>query len=461
MPIVIACALLLHSTLWLVQAQPACAEASACRAAALEAARQKDYEAFHDLSWRAVQKGRPNDPELMLMLARAQSVSGRPGDALVMLRRIAETGIAIDVAADEDFRRVRALPGWPAVETLIAAARDKAAGASAPPVPAGSAAELPAAKPDAARTAKPTATGTTPKAGAETPAMPMTAPAPARNARAEPGGSAEALRLTSTAIDAIGLAYDSASRRFVVGDRRANKVIVADEVFKRVNDFIGAGSGGFGTLSALEIDRRRGDLWITSADQSGAASLHKLQLVSGRVLSKIDLPADLAPIALADISVSDDGTLRVVDRAGARLFQLSASGRTLDRPMQLGLSSPVSVAAVGAATYVAHAGGLAVADSRSATVTVVAPANGIKLDGLRRIRWHRGSIVAIQDGPDGSGARLVRIHLSGAGRKAAKLEVLDSHAPEEGSALTISNNDAFYVAHTADGPVIRRVPLEP
>ena len=449
MPIVIACAFLLHSTLSLVQAQPACTDASACRAAALQAAGQKDYEAFHDLSWRAVQRGRPNDPELMLMLARAQSLSGRPGDALVMLRRIAETGIAIGVAADEDFRRVRALPGWPAVETLIAAARDKAAGASAPPASAGS-----AAKPDAARTAKPTATGTIPKAGAETPATPMAA-------RAVPGGGEEALRLTANAIDAIGLAYDSASRRFVVGDRRANKVIIADEVFKRVNDFIGAGSGGFGTLSALEIDRRRGDLWITSADQSGAASLHKLQLVSGRVLSKIDLPADLAPIALADISVSDDGTLRVVDRAGARLFQLSASGRTLDRPLQLGLSSPVSVAAVGTATYVAHAGGLAVADSRSATVTVVAPANGIKLDGLRRIRWHRGSIVAIQDGPDGSGARLVRIHLSGAGRKAAKLEVLDSHAPEEGSALTISNNDAFYVAHTADGPVIRRVPLQP
>ena len=47
---------------------------------------------FHDLAWRAVQKGKPNDPDLMLLLARAQSLSGRPGDALVMLGRIVDLG---------------------------------------------------------------------------------------------------------------------------------------------------------------------------------------------------------------------------------------------------------------------------------------------------------------------------------------------------------------------------------
>ncbi len=41
-------------------------------------------------AWRAIQKGPKNDPALMLMLARAQSLSGRPGDALVMLERLAD-----------------------------------------------------------------------------------------------------------------------------------------------------------------------------------------------------------------------------------------------------------------------------------------------------------------------------------------------------------------------------------
>ena len=85
---------------------------ASCRQAAVEAAARGDYEAFHDLAWRAAQKGRPNDPELMYLLARAQSLSGRPGDALVMLRRLAQLGVPTDARDNQDFERVRRLPGW-------------------------------------------------------------------------------------------------------------------------------------------------------------------------------------------------------------------------------------------------------------------------------------------------------------------------------------------------------------
>ena len=90
-----------------------CPDWQSCRELAVAAAARSDYETFHDLAWRAVQKGPKNDPALMLLLARAQALSGRPGDALVMLQRLAEKGIAVDAATDPDFRRVRALPAWP------------------------------------------------------------------------------------------------------------------------------------------------------------------------------------------------------------------------------------------------------------------------------------------------------------------------------------------------------------
>ena len=111
------------------------------------------------------------------------------------------------------------------------------------------------------------------------------------------------MRLSATAMNPVGLAYDSASRRFVVGDGDGNKLMVADEVFDHVNDLIGAASAGFGRLSAVEIDTRRGDLWVTSSDGNGAASIHKLQLVSGRVLSQIAVPTELQPIVLSDFAV--------------------------------------------------------------------------------------------------------------------------------------------------------------
>src|SRR5689334_315000 len=104
-----------------MQAPPAteCRDAVECRRASVDAAARGDYETSHDLAWRAVQKGKPNDPALMLMLARAQSLSGRPGDALVMLERLVDMGVAID-ANSEDFRRVRALKGWTELEAKIA-----------------------------------------------------------------------------------------------------------------------------------------------------------------------------------------------------------------------------------------------------------------------------------------------------------------------------------------------------
>src|SRR3954471_19450326 len=110
--------LLLLAAVLALQTPLSCADAAACRAEAEAAAARGEFETFHDLAWRTMQKGRPNDPALMLLLARAQSLSGRPGDALVMLGRLADMLAVVDTALP-DFARVRQLPGWAAVETRL------------------------------------------------------------------------------------------------------------------------------------------------------------------------------------------------------------------------------------------------------------------------------------------------------------------------------------------------------
>src|SRR6476659_7473953 len=89
-----------------------CNEWHECRQLALDAAAAGEYERFHDLAWRTLQTGPKNDPALMYLLARAQSLSGRPGDALVMLQRLRAMGVTTDAATSDDFRRVRSLPAW-------------------------------------------------------------------------------------------------------------------------------------------------------------------------------------------------------------------------------------------------------------------------------------------------------------------------------------------------------------
>jgi len=70
-----------------------CREWHDCRQLALDAFAQGDYERFHDLAWRTVQIGPPRNAELMYLLARAQSLSGRAHDALVMLGRLVEMAV--------------------------------------------------------------------------------------------------------------------------------------------------------------------------------------------------------------------------------------------------------------------------------------------------------------------------------------------------------------------------------
>src|SRR4051812_47881639 len=112
-------------TLAVQDPQPArtdCQDWHECRQLAVDAAARQDYERFHDLAWRTVQLGPKNDPALMYQLARAQSLSGRPADALVMLQRLAQTGTKTDAATNDDFRRVRALAGWAEFESATESA---------------------------------------------------------------------------------------------------------------------------------------------------------------------------------------------------------------------------------------------------------------------------------------------------------------------------------------------------
>src|SRR5262245_44206747 len=110
----------------------ACSDWRECRQLALGAAERGDFETFHDLAWRAVQTGPPRDPALMLLLARAQSLSGRPHDALVMLQRLAEMGVGTDAATSDDFSRTRELPGWSEVQARLeqVAGQDRATASS-------------------------------------------------------------------------------------------------------------------------------------------------------------------------------------------------------------------------------------------------------------------------------------------------------------------------------------------
>jgi hypothetical protein len=448
-----------------------------CRQQALQAAEQRDYERFHDLAWRAVQKGPRNDADLMLLLARAQSLSGRPGDALVMLERLAALGVATDAATSPDFARVRELPGWAALDPQRSGVSATPAPSAAPappaavPVPSTPAPPAPAAPaPDVPPPAAATPAGTSP-------AAPPPAALPHAVATSA-AGAAEALRFSTLAFTPAGLAYDRVSSRFIVGDHDASKLTVVDEASQRVANLVGAQSAGFGTIGALEIDVHEGDLWVVSspADSPGAVSaprdeprsvptLHKLQLISGRTLYMIPLEASLRPARFADVAVTPHSSILVLDSQRRRVFVVQPRARRLELAMPVDAQVPTSVAPLSDdVAYVAHEGGLIRLDLTGHLARDISAPAGVSLSGLMRIRFHHGALVAVQRTETGS-YRIVRFGLDAAERKVTSVDVLDDDVHMKDPTAAALVGDVFYYLAAPPAPadamrldtIVRRV----
>ena len=265
---------------------------------ATEAAARGDSEAFHDLAWRAVQKGKRNDPDLMLLLARAQSLSGRPGDALVMLTRVADLGVAPDVASDPDFARVRALPGWPELEAKLAGK----------PAPFGTFS---------------TSTFSTSQHLQHLQHQHLQHPRRTFSTLSTFPG----LAFSAPGLEPFALAHDAVSRRFVLGDRQARRLLIVDEVSRNVVNYVGAASAGFlDQLTGFTIDSRRGDSVgreCRGRDAASESALHKLQLVSGRPLLEARAPKDAGPVRFVAVAVAPDGTVYALDARGPRVLQVA------------------------------------------------------------------------------------------------------------------------------------------
>jgi hypothetical protein len=422
----------------LLLGQPAtaaqCTDWNTCRDLAQAAAARQDYETFHDLAWRTMQLRRTNDPDVMYMLARAQTLSGRPDDALVMLGRIADMGVATDADTNPDFARVRTLPGWPEFKRRIDQLR------------AGEQAVEPTTRVASEKT--------------ETASEREASPASAKRG----AGSVDTVAEFKTPqFSPGGIAYDAVSRRYLVGNLPERKLTEIEEGSNRPATLAGAAAQFF-DVKALEIDTRQGDLWVVSNEgangDASASAVHKLQLISGRVLKVFETPAAELPTRFVDVAVSPSGVVLVLDAAKPRIFAIAPTG-PLHVTIPLPEGSPVSIAPVsgGRTVYVAYADRLVRVDMKQRTVAPVKDAQGRLIGGLQRIRWHGDSLVGVQSVGDGM-RRIVQLHLK-RGAHAPQPEVLDQwREPSGGVASASLIGEDFYYLVPGDGEsVIRRVRL--
>ena len=241
----------------------------------------------------------------MVLLARAQALSGRPGDALVMLGRLADLGVPTDAITNDDYRFVRLLPGWPALEARLT-------GKPAPPACQHPAPPAPSA-PSTVSTLQHLSAPSAPLDSLEfegpglEPARsgPRRRVAPLRPRRSQGPPAAR---------DRRGLA----SRR-QLRERGVGRVLPGPH---RVH----AGCAPR-------------DLWVVSASvEPGAAAsaLHKLQLVSGRALLEVKTEPSATPVRFVDAPRSSpDALVYALDGMGSRDLPAAAGRARAESVMRL------------------------------------------------------------------------------------------------------------------------------
>ena len=310
----------------MVQTQPpTCADAASCRQAAIEAMQQKDYEAFHDLAWLAFRKGKADDPELMLLLARAQSLSGRPGDAIVMLERLAARGIITEVETSDDFAAVRRHPRWkgatsPADAPTAASESSAATRIAKPDEPKPTPPDSPSpAKAPKKEAAKPPAIDPAPVTRNAKPDVP--APTPKPEPAKAPAPKKDGVAFT-TLLSPSALAYDAVSKRYLIADRQARRIAVVDENTGTVSTLVGE-RARLGEIHGMAIDPRQGDLWVVTSSADGP-SLSRLQLISGRELAVAAIRGVRG--AIGGVAFVRGAGLIVSDQFGD-VYKVSAAGQ--------------------------------------------------------------------------------------------------------------------------------------
>ena len=456
-------------------AQPAsasqCKDWQSCRDLAEQARAAGDSETFHDLAWRAVQTRGRRDPELFFLLARAQALSGRPDDALVTLQRLAqEMHVAKDVSDDPDFRRVRSLRRWPDVDALIKTVAEPIGGTSrqnptAEPI-GGTSRQNPTAEPIGGTSRRNPSAEPIGGTSRRNPSPEPTGGTSRWNPSAEPIGGTweEVARFPSERFDAGGLAYDAVSKRFVIGNLPARKLTIVEEGTNRAATLSGDAAQLLNVRS-IEIDRRQGDLWVVSegsrdGSRTPSSELHKLQLVSGRVLTIYTADPASGDSRFVDVAIAPGSEVLVLDAEGPRLLRPAKNGRlaaVMDLPK--GEARSLAPANDGRTVYVAYTNHIARVDLSTKHVDAVVGEREA-LSGFTRIRWHKGSLVGAQEAD--RQRRIVQLRLARNGAAVASVRILDGSDASSASlaSLDVLEDDFFYLVPGEPQASIRRIRLK-
>ncbi|MES2179937.1 MAG: hypothetical protein V4550_18895 [Gemmatimonadota bacterium] len=257
-----------------------------------------------------------------------------------------------------------------------------------------------------------------------------------------------------------GIDVDRRTGRLYVGSVR-HRTIVERSADGSERELLARNAPGVGAILGIHVDAEHGVVWATTAGipqmeaytpaDSVIAALLRVRISDGVIEKRWSLPAAARGHTLGDVTMGPDGTVYMTDSMDPSFYRLRPGEDALEHFTSPLFNSLQGMAPTpdGAAVYLAdYSIGLLRFDVKTGAISRLADAPASTSLGCDGIAWHRGAIIAVQNGV--APARIMRFVLDATGTRITRSELLDrnSAVADEPTIGTIIGSSFVYVANS-------------
>jgi hypothetical protein len=246
-----------------------------------------------------------------------------------------------------------------------------------------------------------------------------------------------------------GLAYDPGQNLYYLSSLNRRK-IVKITAEGRVSDFVPAGRDNLFPVLGIRLDPRDGSVWANSwAEAPGRSELLHFD-AAGNLLGRY-APMDAARHGFNDLVVRKSGEILLTDSVSNQVFRFDSSAHTFTPiPVHRSVSGPngIALAEDDRRLFVADDFGVVRVSLEDGASSDVNPGPRSTLAGIDGLYWHKGSLIAVQNGI--GSPRIAAFKLSKDGTRVTQTTVLENRSAFTSLPTTgaIRGNDFYFIANS-------------
>ena len=245
-----------------------------------------------------------------------------------------------------------------------------------------------------------------------------------------------------------GLAYDEKQNLFYLSSLHRKKIVKIDAE-GRVSDFVPADRYHLLPVLGIRMDSRDGSVWADTFEDAGRTELVHFD-GSGALLGRYS-PKDSVKHGFNDLVVTKAGQVITTDSLNNQVVRFDpGSGAFTPLAVYRALFYPngIALADDDRSLYVADAVGIVKIDLTDNSSLDVAPGPRATIAGADGLYWHKGSLIAVQNGI--GSPRVAAFKLSKDGDRVTQTIVLENRTqftvlPTTGA---IRGNEFYFIANS-------------